>query len=330
MNEYHCQYKCSECGQVFKRKQSLLTHLTISHKSNYGCNTCGKNFTSLTIRRLHNLEAHQSKIRALKKSEIQTEIECCVCQKQFCSEKELMDHVPLHRKDFKDIQCKHARFNNAKFDYETFVEHSKRFAQPRTHECSFCQKYFPADQKLLNHVKNHQIMKHRVTCEKCGTKCKSQRHLEIHDRVIHDQERLFICPICGKSLSTESSLNNHIEYVHERRETENHVCEICGRGFPRKRSLQRHLGTHSTERPFVCPIKDCESTFKSNEGLRTHVKRHNGTLVKRFCCTICPFKGITRHRLQVHSFIHTGIVSRNQSVFQSNLQQSSLSETVRV
>lgn len=46
--------------------------------------------------------------------------------------------------------------------------------------------------------------------------------------------------------------------------------------------------------------------FKHKEGLTIHIKRHNGTLLKKFECNQCTIKFTTVHRLNQHALTHTG------------------------
>lgn len=80
--------------------------------------------------------------------------------------------------------------------------------------------------------------------------------------------------------------------------------------------LRRHETTHSTNRPNVCEL--CGAGFKHKDGLVVHMKRHNGTLNKKFQCNQCSVKFTTQHRLAQHTLTHSGAVSYTKNIILFN------------
>lgn len=54
-------------------------------------------------------------------------------------------------------------------------------------------------------------------------------------------------------------------------------CSICHEDLPSKNELKAHFKSHSSERPYVCPV--CQKSFRHLNVLRTHSRVHTGLLV---------------------------------------------------
>lgn len=108
-----------------------------------------------------------------------------------------------------------------------------------------------------------------------------------------------------------------------------HECKICSKRFINKFKLSNHETTHSSERPHVC--EQCGAAFKTSDGLVVHMKRHNGTLKKRFSCNQCSLKFTSMNRLQTHLLTHTGEVRKfSQKLMKTTFLISCLLETSRL
>ena len=53
-----------------------------------------------------------------------------------------------------------------------------------------------------------------------------------------------------------------------------HKCDQCGRRFERSEHLKRHMGMHSNERPFPCPLPDCNKKIGRPDNAGDHFKTH--------------------------------------------------------
>ena len=56
------------------------------------------------------------------------------------------------------------------------------------------------------------------------------------------------------------------------------ICSLCNVKVFNKKDLKVHIATvHEGLKPFLCPIKNCNSTFSYNKELNRHIKRiHDG------------------------------------------------------
>ena len=219
------------------------------------CPRCNERFRDRLTLRNHVMSFHDKLFRALNQNEIEQDLSCCACKKLFTSENELLIHVESHLDNFTEIKCVHCPVPIKSF--EIFMKHVKYHMKAKTHQCGQCQKVFSFDGKFICHVNSHK-RNHRakISCEKCGSKFRNEKELEVHDKVKHNNETLFICPICAKSLGSATILDNHIKYVHSGDIEKKHECRICSLKFTHRSKLQRHEATHSVVRPHVCEVKN--------------------------------------------------------------------------
>ena len=93
--------------------------------------------------------------------------------------------------------------------------------------CDHCTKRFKRKPDLANHVRCvHQG--NYFTCSICNNSFHSQRNLDRHIAVVHDQNKPFECGACGLSFARKERLKQHIERSHQAEiivETETPVIE---------------------------------------------------------------------------------------------------------
>ena len=93
---------------------------------------------------------------------------------------------------------------------------------------------------LKEHSKLHTGTKKSFACTSCDAKYANFADLKIH-RFRHTGEKPFVCQ--------------------------------CSKAFRSKRLLQEHERSHFQTKPFSCV--NCNKTFASASGLRSHFKRHD-------------------------------------------------------
>ncbi|KAJ8337128.1 hypothetical protein SKAU_G00383480 [Synaphobranchus kaupii] len=87
------------------------------------------------------------------------------------------------------------------------------------------------------------------------------------------EDRSFICPLCDKNCGTQHQLTMHIRQHNTDSGGTDHCCSICGKALSSASSLDRHMLVHSGERPYKCSV--CGQTFTTNGNMHRHSKIHD-------------------------------------------------------
>ncbi|XP_028813803.1 ras-responsive element-binding protein 1 isoform X2 [Denticeps clupeoides] len=87
------------------------------------------------------------------------------------------------------------------------------------------------------------------------------------------EDSSFICPLCEKNCLTQHQLTMHIRQHNTESGTADHSCSICGKSLSSASSLDRHMLVHSGERPYKCTV--CGQTFTTNGNMHRHMKIHD-------------------------------------------------------
>ncbi|KAJ0059844.1 hypothetical protein NL108_013781 [Boleophthalmus pectinirostris] len=82
----------------------------------------------------------------------------------------------------------------------------------------------------------------------------------------------FVCPLCDKNCQTQHQLTMHIRQHNADTGASDHSCSICGKCLSSASSLDRHMLVHSGERPYKCSV--CGQTFTTNGNMHRHMKIH--------------------------------------------------------
>ncbi|XP_026869070.2 ras-responsive element-binding protein 1 isoform X1 [Electrophorus electricus] len=88
-----------------------------------------------------------------------------------------------------------------------------------------------------------------------------------------DDTSSVICPLCDKNCQTQHQLTMHIRQHNSDAGATDHSCSICGKCLSSASSLDRHMLVHSGERPYRCTV--CGQTFTTNGNMHRHMKIHD-------------------------------------------------------
>ncbi|XP_029463189.1 zinc finger protein 354C-like [Rhinatrema bivittatum] len=123
--------------------------------------------------------------------------------------------------------------------------------------------------------------------------------LPIVEQRAYQEERPFMCTVCGKCFKKNSNL-----IAHRRTHTgeKPHKCTECEKRFSHSSNLIRHLRIHTGERPYKC--SDCEKCFSKNSQLLQHQRFH--TENRPYKCTDCEKSFGKSAHLVLHKRTHTG------------------------
>ncbi|XP_066503045.1 zinc finger protein 84-like isoform X2 [Hoplias malabaricus] len=78
------------------------------------------------------------------------------------------------------------------------------------------------------------------------------------------------------------------------------ICNLCGKRLSSERRLREHIKTHASLRPYTCP--QCGKSFTRKASMNFHQNIHRG--VKPYACDICPKSFADPSALRRHKSIH--------------------------
>ncbi|KAH1003734.1 hypothetical protein HUJ04_003604 [Dendroctonus ponderosae] len=255
------EFTCDICRKVFATKKLLKKHLMRHNElPAVPCETCGKVFMFR-----YEMIAHS-------RSHSGPSFQCDICSKKF----------------------KHKSNLNA---------HKKRHLEQFTTFCDICSKGFISQHECNRHKNSVHMANGGFVCDTCGqilrTSSALKEHMEIHNRQSgHKMEH--ICNVCNISYSTNRSLKEHYKKIHSQRKQ--YVCSICGKSLSSKSTLETHIKMHTGLKDFHCII--CKKLFASKGYLQIHQRIHTG--YRPFQCTICPKSFMQKTSLTEHLRYHTG------------------------
>ncbi|XP_051510387.1 GDNF-inducible zinc finger protein 1-like [Myxocyprinus asiaticus] len=171
------------------------------------------------------------------------------------------------------------------------------------YRCEQCSRSFYYEKSYLKHLSVSHGVKTNTTfrCDICQQTFANRCNLKIHQRHVHNDERLFPCDVCDKTFKRKKDVTRHKRQVHEGG-TDRHFCHICGKALSSKTALTLHERTHSGHKPFKC--NECGSSFSQSSALKTHQRIHTGE--KPFACDLCDARFTQNHMLSYHRRCHTG------------------------
>ena len=134
-------------------------------------------------------------------------LKCAVCKWETTLGSQLTAHVKDKHPNFR-FKCKYCK--NEYVTFSSKFKHEMKHSAP-THVCSFCGKgfYFPLD--LSNHEKLH-TKKDMVPCTNCDKKFPTQRLMDQH--VVTHQQQEHKCDQCNRICNTRQNLRQHQKGAH--------------------------------------------------------------------------------------------------------------------
>ncbi|XP_026489414.1 zinc finger and BTB domain-containing protein 41-like isoform X14 [Vanessa tameamea] len=164
--------------------------------------------------------------------------------------------------------------------------------------CGICDKNFPCLRQLSRHMSSHY---QNFTCEECGKSYTTNGSLQQHMRFSHiTNER-----ICRRCRQTFSSLEAKREHVESSPKCWSYHCFVCALRFMKWSAKEEHLiSVHGqAKKTHCCP--ECGKVFTSRNSYRVHFATTHAGI--SFVCSWCGRKFSTKRHLEQHTVIHTGL-----------------------
>ena len=144
----------------------------------------------------------------------------------------------------------------------------------------------------------------KICCQRCGSfkgdESELEAHLRWHDTVDPEKQwiRNHVCEFCGFSTALFKKLRQHQFDEHSFSINEPSTCDLCKKTFLYKCQLSRHMSIHSNEKSIECKL--CNTMFKRQEYLNTHMREIHFTGDKIYPCAFCKRTYTCRRRKEQH------------------------------
>ena len=309
---------CNDCNKILSCFKSARSHYKMLHMakndcSKFICILCNEEFAMKYFLMNHLQEIHsRTKIpkgiihEKLKPIE-DGRIECLDCKKIFSSKETAKSHYKK-------------------------LHHDERFT------CGVCTKGFAVERCMKKHMKASHMLPRmvkngesedyewkivettdgRINCFDCDNTFSSFRTAKAHHKDVHmSDHNAFKCEVCLKHFRNKRGLDSHVQNMHTADKNDNNfLCKVCSEEFSVKYALKNHIAeVHILPEELISenlkPMKnshvklkctDCNTTFSSKEGARSHYKRlhvarTDGSI---FICKLCNEEFKMKYFLKNH------------------------------
>lgn len=103
-------------------------------------------------------------------------------------------------------------------------------------------------------------------------KCQPPNRIGRRNQESKEEKSSYTCPLCEKVCNSQHQLTMHIRQHNTDTGGTDHSCSICGKALSSASSLDRHMLVHSGERPYRCSM--CGQSFTTNGNMHRHMKIH--------------------------------------------------------
>jgi len=293
-------YNCKQCGNVFKRKDVLQTHLLLHAGDSskvHLCSICGKRLRQACDLRIH------TRVHTGEKP-----YKCELCPWAFSDPSSLARHKTGKHNIGVKRRCPvcSKSFGTNKMDFEN---HMRTHTGEKPFKCSTCRKEFATSGDLKKHHVSHKPAQ-QFSCNICGKLYQAAPTLKRHIKTHTVNKKTYQCPECPKVFFDydKSSLNRHVRFVH--RNYRPHSCNICGKVFRGKGNRDEHIRKHLGERHLKCSL--CPYETNNVRYLNLHLKRH--VVNPSHKCSKCSYEHPSPLELQRHYL--KGHVGSSEDLFQ--------------
>ncbi|XP_071549727.1 uncharacterized protein [Panulirus ornatus] len=247
-------FTCEMCGKGFTGRYLLREHLTVEHNqitstsqtpTNHQCHACKKYMSTKTA-----LQYHQAQLHTCMKCEMkwpcrtslrehvlqihdqvnvtkEGRLECVFCNKTFTYRHRYLNHI-AHHSDEKNFVCQKCKkgflTRQALYCHNKQVHEKYNYRYP----CSFCEKVFICNAKLVEHIRTHTGEK-PFACDLCSVAFAAKATFKSHMKLVHSQASKqrrwkrskdmplcykYNCPLCDMKDLRADELEGHCWNVH--------------------------------------------------------------------------------------------------------------------
>lgn len=264
-------YECKLCRQTFRLKMDFRAHVFDTHAEEQRhkdfpmivCGFCNVQFPDPIAKKRHytNLECIIG-------------ITCGTCNERYDSHPQYIEHVyAVHLTSRPaDIKIEYDETDSYDGEFDTTnLSQGSIFRSPQA--CPVCGKQYNNYYNVLRHMesKHPDQLPETYTCEHCQKGFPRQTELREHIRTQHRDavfravpRPTYMCIECGTVIDTKERWIDHMTQFHAK-----FFCPQCVFKTRDKVEYDAHLATHLKFKLYSCTI--CKHSFNNERGLETHM-----------------------------------------------------------
>lgn len=144
-------------------------------------------------------------------------------------------------------------------------------------------------------IGNNIKYKKKFECDMCGYKNIYLYRVKNHINGVHLKLRQFICEICDWSSCYQDVLRYHIKFKHG----PGVKCKSCEKQFKSDVGLRYHLKLHENQNGFFCEF--CNKRLESYKKLEIHIRMNHFKETESFECKKCNKKFLLKSTFYKHN-----------------------------